>query len=548
MRSIVIMTAVCLLAACGEKQETAVAPRTDQQMANTQGVAVQAGRDAIVTVNYQKSQDWQKFLADQKNLREKISKHPDDADYRTELAELEQQMEGFKRDVLKLAEDINKIPLNTERLKLAVKHFNAGEYAKARAVLDVPELAQEQDSLLARQQQLNVQQAELQASLNDKANEYLLLAKLRAIDYSLGEQRIAKTLEAFEQALKSGRTQERLFKYAKFLQDNNQFKPAEEIYSEALDNYRKLAADNPSAYLPDLATTLNNLGILVAADSNRHQAAETLFTESLEIRRKLAADNPSVYLPHVATTLNNLGNLVKIDSKRRQEAETLYTEALAIRRKLAADNPSVYLPDVAGTLNNLGILVKADSNRRQKAETLYTEALAIRRKLAADNPSVYLPDVAGTLNNLGILVAADSNRRQEAETLYTEALGNYRKLAADNPSVYLPNVAMTLNNLGLLVSDDSNRRQEAETLYTEALGNYRKLAADNPSVYLPDVAKTLLGFGLAHLQWGEPAKARVYLHEAADIIKPFAAQHPNVYGGLQDGITEWLAEANSVAQ
>ncbi|OQW98305.1 MAG: hypothetical protein BWK73_52780 [Thiothrix lacustris] len=107
---------------------------------------------------------------------------------------------------------------------------------------------------------------------------------------------------------------------------------------------------------------------------------------------------------------------------------------------------------------------------------------------------------------------------------------------------------MTLNNLGALVAADSNRRQAAETLYNEALESYRKLAADNPSVYLPDVVKTLGGFGLAHLQWGEPAKARVYLQEAADIIKPFAAQHPNVYGGLQDGITEWLAEANSAAQ
>jgi tetratricopeptide (TPR) repeat protein len=327
--------------------------------ASNGGVAL-VGNNNQITVNYQKSQDWQDFLTRSEKLRGKVAKYPDDADFRHELAELEQQMEAFKRDVLKLAEDINTIPLNTERLKLAVQYFNADEYAQARAVLDVPELAQEQDDLLARQRQLNAQQAKLQAALDDKANEYLLLAQLRAIDYSLGEQRIAKTREAFEQALKSGRTSERLFKYAKFLQENNQFKPAEDFYTEALNSYRKLAAGNPSVYLPDVATTLNNLGNLVAADSNRRQAAETL--------------------------------------------------------------------------------------------------------------------------------------------------------------------------------------------YNEALDSYRKLAADNPSVYLPDVVKTLGGFGLAHLQWGEPAKARVYLQEAADIIKPFAAQHPNVYGGLQETITQWLAKANSAAQ
>ena len=113
------------------------------------------GNDGQIIVNYQKSQDWQDFLTRSENLRKKIAQYPDDADFRHELAELERDMEGFKRDLLKLAEEINTIPLNTERLKLAVQYFNANEYAKARAVLDVPELTQEQDSLLARQQQLN---------------------------------------------------------------------------------------------------------------------------------------------------------------------------------------------------------------------------------------------------------------------------------------------------------------------------------------------------------------------------------------------------------
>jgi len=172
------------------------------------------GHGSSLTVNYQRSQDWQDFLKRQKKLREKIAKHPDDSDYKVELAELLQEMEGFKRNILKLAEDINKIPLNTERLRLAVQHFNANEYAKARSVLDVPELELELADLLARQRQLAAQQTDVQTALDDKANEFLLLADLRAIDYTLGDQRIAKTREAFEQALKSGRTPQRLFHYA----------------------------------------------------------------------------------------------------------------------------------------------------------------------------------------------------------------------------------------------------------------------------------------------------------------------------------------------
>jgi hypothetical protein len=577
--------------------------------ASNGGVAL-VGNNSQITVNYQKSQDWQDFLAERYELREQIALNPNVPYLRREFAELEQDMAAFKRNVLKLAVEINKIPLNTERLKRAVQYFNTGDYAKARAVLDVPELMQEQASLLARWQLLKEQRAIIQAALNDKANEYLLLAQLRAIDYSLGAQLIAKTCEAFEQALQSGRTPERLFQYALFLRQNKQSQAAETLYREALDVrhkpaeynpsihvpnvtttlnnldilvkadnrrqkaetlYRevleirsKLAKDNP-VYLPNVATTLNNLGALVMDDSRRRAEAETFYLEALENYRTLAKDNPSVYLPDVATTLNNLGALVVDDSRRRAEAETFYREALDIRRTLAKDNPNVYLPDVAMMLNKLGILVKTDSSRREEAETLYREALGIRRTLAKDNPNVdlsdvfrrtlaknnpnvYLPNVAGTLNNLGNLVAADSNRSKEAETLYREALEIRRKLAADNSSVYLPYVAGTLNNLGNLVVADSTRRKEAETLYREALEIRRKLAADNPSIYLPDVVKTLGGFGRTHLQWGEPAKARVYLQEAADLIKPFAAQHPNMYGRLQDAITQWLAEANSATQ
>lgn len=554
------------------------------------------GNNNHITTNLYHSADWQAFLERRDELQDLTQARPDNAKHRDSLAKLLRQMEDFKRDVLKLAEDFQRIPLNTERLKLAYQHFEGGNYQAARAVLNAETMTQEQNNLLARQRQLNAQQAEVQASLDDKASEFLLLAQLRAIDYSLGDQRIVKTCEAFDQALKSGRTPDRLFYYAKFLRGNNQFKLAEEFYREALANYRKLAANNPTRYLPDVANVLNNLGILVKADSARsNKDAEKLYTEALGIQRNLAADNPSIYLPDVARTLNNLGTLVAADNTRREEAETLFTDALDIRCKLAANNPSAYLPDVAITLNNLGAFVSDDNTRSKEAETHYTSALYIQRNLAVDNPNTYLPDVAKTLNNLGTLVATDNTRSERAETLYIEVLDRYRKLAienpsfylpyvagvlnnlgalvsddstrikdaekyytealgiqrelvADNPSIYLPCVARTLNNLGMLVSYDRTRRKEVETIYIEALSIRRKLADDNPNVYLPDIVETLGCFGYANLQWGELVKARAYLQEAAEIIKPFATQYPNVYGDLQNTILHQLAYSSSTTQ
>ena len=496
----------------------------------TSGGHAIVGNDNQIVQNFYHSASYQTMESQRQKLLARIEKYPDDTDFQRDLAQLLQQMEDFKRDVLKLAEDFQRIPLNTERLKLAKYHFDAGEYPQARAVLDAESITQEQDALLAKRQRQQEELATTNAQLDDKANEWLLKAQLTAIDYSLGEQRIATTSSYYEKALKSGRTPDRLFAYAMFLQDNNQFRVSETLYTEALSSYRQLANDNPTVYLPYVAGTLNNLGNLVQADSQRRNEAEILYTEALTSYRQLAKDNPTVYRPYVAGTLNNLGALVWNDSQRRNEAETLYSEALSGYRQLAKDNPTVYLPDVAMTLNNLGILVASDSQRRNEAETLYTEALNIRRQLAKDNPAVYQPSVATTLNNLGILVAADSQRRKEAETLYSEALTIHRQLAKDNPTVYLPDVADTLNNLGSLVAADSQRRKEAETLYTEALNSYRQLANDNSALYLPYVANTLLAFGGSYLGWGEPEQALPLLQESAQLFAPFAQQAPNVFG------------------
>jgi tetratricopeptide (TPR) repeat protein len=59
----------------------------------------------------------------------------------------------------------------------------------------------------------------------------------------------------------------------------------------------------------DVATTLNNLGIL-HLDQNRMEEARKAYDEALTIRRQLAKQNPEAYLPDLAGTLNNLGESV----------------------------------------------------------------------------------------------------------------------------------------------------------------------------------------------------------------------------------------------
>ena len=137
---------------------------------------------------------------------------------------------------------------------------------------------------------------------------------------------------------------------------------------DALKSYRKLAENDPETYLPGVAATLNDLGI-IDGDQNRIGNARKEFEEALEIYRKLAQQQATVYLRFVATTLNNLGILE--GNPRRLE------EALIICRDLGKKDRLGYLPYIALTLNNLGILyaertVSLKPGRNMRRHSPYT--------------------------------------------------------------------------------------------------------------------------------------------------------------------------------
>lgn len=59
----------------------------------------------------------------------------------------------------------------------------------------------------------------------------------------------------------------------------------------------------------------------------------------------MAESNPETYLPDVATTLNNLGVLHR-DQNRMDEARKAYEEALTIYEKFAGENSERFKGDV----------------------------------------------------------------------------------------------------------------------------------------------------------------------------------------------------------
>ncbi len=221
----------------------------------------------------------------------------------------------------------------------------------------------------------------------------------------------------------------------------------------------------------DAATEAKNQDGFTTEQQRTDEARQHL-EEALKIRRVQAQQNPDAYLPYLATTLNNLGHL-DFRQKRMDEARQHFEEALKIRRALTQKNPDTYRLGLATTLNNLGNVDQLQS-QPDEARQHYEEALKIYDQPTQQDPNLYLPGMALVLTDLGSLDFRQK-RMDEAREHFEASLKINRQLAQHDPDTYLPNVATTLNILGF-VDGGQNKTEEARAYYQEALTILRKLA------------------------------------------------------------------------
>ncbi|MFC8339838.1 tetratricopeptide repeat protein, partial [Streptomyces rubiginosohelvolus] len=82
---------------------------------------------------------------------------------------------------------------------------------------------------------------------------------------------------------------------------------------EAVKIRRTLANSHPDAYLPDLATALNNLAAYLG-EVGRHDEGLAAAQEAAEIRRTLADANPSTFGQALQKSLEMIAWLEGFDS------------------------------------------------------------------------------------------------------------------------------------------------------------------------------------------------------------------------------------------
>ena len=98
------------------------------------------------------------------------------------------------------------------------------------------------------------------------------------------------------------------------------------------------------------ATSLSNLGKILSEHGWRDDALAAT-QEAVEIRRRLAADRPDAFLPDLAASLNNLGAMLS-DLGRREEALAAAREAVVALAPFFLGFPAAYAQRMATIFRN----------------------------------------------------------------------------------------------------------------------------------------------------------------------------------------------------
>jgi tetratricopeptide (TPR) repeat protein len=91
-----------------------------------------------------------------------------------------------------------------------------------------------------------------------------------------------------------------------------QREPALAATREAVDLYRTLATRNPDAFQPDLATSLNNLGVRLSALGQREPALAAT-REAVDLYRTLATRTPDAFQSDLARSLDHLRAMLCVE-------------------------------------------------------------------------------------------------------------------------------------------------------------------------------------------------------------------------------------------
>ncbi|MFW9910262.1 MAG: tetratricopeptide repeat protein [Candidatus Thorarchaeota archaeon] len=299
---------------------------------------------------------------------------------------------------------------------------------------------------------------------------------------------------------------------------------AEQVISDALKIFRKLANDRPKEFRDELAETLVTLADLYT-NSSRPQDADKIYREAIEIWRDIAKSQSASFRLNLAITLREYSWLLHKMSRSR-EGEPVIDEALSIFQEISKEEPDVHTHEIARSQLIKGAIYGALCPAAESEEA-YQQSLILFRKLATKEPERFENYVAAVTNNLALLYH-QTGRFSEAEDAFKEVVNLRRAGAKRAPHSFRSHLGVALLNYGWLLFD-IQKMDVAESVFNEAYAIFSQLAADAPDVYQNAIAGSLTGLGVLYRKTGRVREAESRLVEAIGKYREVAAKSPELY-------------------
>ncbi len=477
-----------------------------QTVAETSALPVFAGNASLAGLKEKYKALTQRYY----ELREKLSSDLDDEaaeeEYRKaagERAETEKKIREAEKRVLEAMKSMLEKTAEGDlspRQIAAYRAFENGNYQSALEILDLNEIMSD---LVHGEEMFHANRVGVQTHVNELLQRIKVLTA-RGVDGETAAE-IKQIYATVAQSIQEcGLKQEPLFKYAEFLYRQNDFMPAIKV-AEQLKYYYS-DPENP-AREEEKAKLCNLLGILYS-ETNDRDKGEAAFAEALEIYRRLAAQGSAAFEADIAMCYNNFGTLY-YDMQRYEEGEEAMKRAVEMYGRLA-QHSAAFEPDLATCYDNLGALY-SDMQCYEKAEEAYSKAIGIRARLAKQKPAQYECDLAVSHNNFGTLYF-ETQRYDEAERAYTGAIAIRERLAKQNPDAFEHDLAVSYHNFGDL-SYQMQRYEAAGKAYADAAKIYERSAKRSPVGSEPMLAMEYFCLGNVYEETGDE-RAEEYLNKA----------------------------------
>ena len=224
----------------------------------------------------------------------------------------------------------------------AIELFNQGQLEEAIKLLEqgnYPEIYDDALKKIKTQAEELRQKADSAVVLADKdIEEYKKFIQAQVSVYKMRKEwdKAAELLKGLADKLQ---TQDVIWDYAIFSQNQNQFAEAETYYKIYIKKQLLLSKTNPQIYESDLGDSYNNLANLYYV-TQRFADSEQMFNSALEIYKRLMGENSFIYGQRLANCLFGLANS-QVKQEKYAEAISPFEQALEFYKKEAEQGKSI---------------------------------------------------------------------------------------------------------------------------------------------------------------------------------------------------------------